>query len=279
VSAGDRSDDMSTPDLSAGEGIVAGATAWPAIDADHLDGAVALVTGGAGGIGAAVARRLADAGARVVLADVDDDRGSALADELDGVYVTCDVRHPEASVAAVETAVARFGGLDIVHLNAGVTSGCGIGDDFDVVSYRRAMGINLDGVVFGVHAALPALRARGGGTIVATSSMAGLVPVPMEPIYAANKHAVVGLVRSLGPQLAPEGIRVQALCPSFADTPILGEGKALLEQLGFPILDVAEVVQTFVAMLDRGEPGECWFVIPGRASEPFGFRRAPGPRA
>jgi NAD(P)-dependent dehydrogenase (short-subunit alcohol dehydrogenase family) len=125
----------------------------------------------------------------------------------------------------------------------------------------------------------PALRARGGGTIVATSSMAGLVPVPMEPIYAANKHAVVGLVRSLGPQLAPEGIRVQALCPSFADTPILGEGKALLEQLGFPILDVAEVVQTFVAMLDRGEPGECWFVIPGRASEPFGFRRAPGPRA
>jgi NAD(P)-dependent dehydrogenase (short-subunit alcohol dehydrogenase family) len=271
---------VSTPDLSRGEGLVGdNAQPWPDLDAADLDGAVALVTGGSSGIGAAVARRLAAAGARVALADVDDDRGRALADELEGAYVTCDVRDPAASAAAVALAVDHFGGLDIVHLNAGVTTGCGFGDDFDLEAYRRAMAINLDGVVFGMQAALPALRARGGGTIVATSSMAGLVPVPMEPIYAANKHAVVGLVRSLGPQLAPEGIRVLALCPSFADTPILGEGKALLEELGFPILEVAQVVDTFVAMLDRGEPGQCWFVIPGRTSEPFGFRRAPGPRA
>ena len=92
------------------------------------------------------------------------------------------------------------GGLDLVHLNAGVASGCGVGDDFDLARYRRAMGANLDGVVFGMHAALPALRARGGGAIVATASLAGLTGVAYDPLYSANKHAVVGLVRSLAPR-------------------------------------------------------------------------------
>ena len=104
-----------------------------------------------------------------------------------------------------------------MHLNAGVATGCGVGDDFDLARYRRAMGANLDGVVFGVHAALPALRRRGGGAIVATASLAGLTGVPYDPLYAANKHAVVGLVRSLAP-LAEEGIRVNAVCPGFAES-------------------------------------------------------------
>ena len=83
------------------------------------------------------------------------------------------------------------------------------------------MGVNLDGVVFGTHAALPALKARGGGAIVATSSLAGLIGVPLEPIYSANKHAVVGLARSLGPALIADGIRFNAVCPGFADTPLV----------------------------------------------------------
>ena len=87
--------------------------------------------------------------------------------------------------------------------------------------YRRAMGVNLDGVVFGVHAVLPALRARGGGAIVATASLAGLTAVPFDPIYAANKHGVVGLVRSLGFGLPDEGIRVNAVCPGFAESKII----------------------------------------------------------
>ncbi|MBG0825030.1 SDR family NAD(P)-dependent oxidoreductase [Planomonospora sp. ID91781] len=246
---------------------------------DRLGGKVALVTGGGNGIGAAVARRLAAKGARVVLADVDDAAGKEVADEIGGVFTHCDVTRLEDNEAAVAVAAERYGRLDLAFLNAGISSGCGLGDDFDVRRYRLAMGVNLDGVVFGVHAALPALRAAGGGTIVATASMAGIVGIPHDPIYAANKHAVVGLVRSLGQDLQSSGIKVQGLCPSFADTAILGEGKAVLEQLGFPILDVSEVVDTFFRLLDSDGTGECWFVVPGRESQPFAFRRAPGPRA
>ena len=102
-----------------------------------------------------------------------------------------------------------------MHLNAGVGSGCGVGEDFDLALYRRAMGANLDGVVFGTHAALPALRARGGGAIVATSSLAGLTGVAYDPLYAANKHAVVGLTRSLGPLLARGGHPLQRGLPGL----------------------------------------------------------------
>ncbi|WP_440071308.1 SDR family oxidoreductase [Streptosporangium sp. OZ121] len=249
-----------------------------AVRSDDLEGKVALVTGGGNGIGAGVARRLAGGGARLVLADIDDVAGAKLADELGATYVHCDVSRLEDSEAAVATAVERYGRLDLAFLNAGIATGFGLGEDFDVRRYRRAMGVNLDGVVFGMHAAIPALRAAGGGTIVATASMAGIVGIPSDPVYAANKHAVVGLVRSLAEDLRPHGIKVQGLCPSFADTAILGEGKAVLEQFGFPILDVSSVVDTFVQLLDSDGTGECWFVIPGRESQPFAFRRAPGPR-
>lgn len=248
------------------------------MDPSELRGKVALITGAANGIGAGVATRLAEMGAHIVAADVDDDAGQALAQHLDGLYVHTDVREPAANEAAVTAAVERFGGLDLVFLNAGVTTGCGMGADFDVVAYRRAMAVNLDGVVFGAQAALPALKARGGGRIIATSSMAGLTAVPLDPIYAANKHAVVGLIRSFAELFAPDGITVNALCPSFAHTDIIRDVKPFLDDVGFPILDVHEVVDTFVEILDRGRSGECWFVIPGRTSEPFAFRNAPGPR-
>ena len=248
------------------------------IRSDRLNGRVALVTGGANGIGAAVARRLAGGGAHVVLADIDEAAGQEVAAEIGATFVRCDVSRPEDDETAVATALERHGRLDLAFLNAGVTSGCGLGDDFDLERYRLAMGVNLDGVVFGVRAAIPALKASGGGTIVATASLAGIVGIPQDPIYGANKHAVVGLVRSLGPQLAPLGIRIQGLCPSFADTAILGvEGKALLQELDIPILEVSEVVDAFTRLLDSEGTGECWFVIPGRESQPFVFRRAPGP--
>jgi NAD(P)-dependent dehydrogenase (short-subunit alcohol dehydrogenase family) len=243
-----------------------------------LAGKVALVTGGANGIGAGVAMRLASHGAHVVVADTDEAAGAPLAGRLDGLFVRTDVREMEANEAAVGAAVERFGGLDIVHLNAGVSTGFSLGDTFDIDGYRRAMAINIDGVVFGAQAALPALRGRGGGSIVATASMAGLVSVPLDPIYCANKHAVVGLARALGDLLAPEGILVNALCPSFAETAIIEGIKPYLEETGFPILSVDDVVDTFVAILESGESGQCWHVVPGREAEPFRFRNAPGPR-
>jgi NAD(P)-dependent dehydrogenase (short-subunit alcohol dehydrogenase family) len=247
-------------------------------------GKVALITGGANGIGAAVARRLAGQGVRTVLADLDEERGTELAKELDGRFVRCDVRDPADSKAAVAAAVDAFGGLDLAFLNAGVSThlaqtGGGLGEDgFDIGNYRRAMGINLDGVVYGIHAALPALRARGGGDIIATASMAALTATPFDPVYGANKAAVVGLVRALGPLHEPEGIRVNALCPSFADTAILGEMKGELEASGFPILEVEDVVKAFMGILDGDGVGEAWFVVPGRESGPFKFRGVPGPR-
>jgi NAD(P)-dependent dehydrogenase (short-subunit alcohol dehydrogenase family) len=243
-----------------------------------MDGKVALITGGSNGIGEGVARMLAAQGARVVLADIDDSRGAEVARELGGRFIHTDVSESADSAAAVAFAVEQFGGLHLAHLNAGVTSWCSMGDDFNPEAYRRAMRINLDGVVYGIAAARPAIIASGGGTIVATASMAGLVGVPFDPIYAANKHAVVGLVRSIGEAYAAEGIRVHALCPSFAYTNIIKGSEQTLLDMGFPILDVSDVVGAFGRILDSELTGECWYVIAGRQSEPFRFRHAPGPR-
>lgn len=244
-----------------------------------LERTVGLVTGAAHGIGAGVAERLARRGAQLVLADTDESAGRSVATDLGAHFVRCDVREPEDNTAAVAAAFEQFGGLDLVHLNAGVATGTNLGEDFDIDMYRRAMSVNVDGVVLGAQAALPALRERGGGTIVATASMAGIVPIPLDPIYAATKHAVVGLVRSLGSLWEPEAIRVCGLCPSFADTAIIEDAKPFLDEVGFPILAVDDVLDAFEAVVDRGRPGECWFVVPGREPAPFEFRRAPGPRS
>src|SRR4051794_20487392 len=124
---------------------------------------IALVTGGASGIGKATAVMLAEQGAAVVVVDVDD-AGAGVADDVGGRFIQADVSDFEANRRLFEEA----GDLDLVFLNAGVSTGCSVGEDFDLELYRRAMGVNIDGVVFGVHFALPALKRRGGGAIVAT---------------------------------------------------------------------------------------------------------------
>jgi NAD(P)-dependent dehydrogenase (short-subunit alcohol dehydrogenase family) len=240
-------------------------------------GRVALVTGAASGLGRATALALAAEGATVVCADLDADGAEAVAAETGGHAVAADVADIEADRAMVAFAEARCGGLDLVHLNAGVATGCGVGEDFDLALYRRAMGANLDGVVFGVHAALPALRRRGGGAIVATASLAGLTGVPYDPLYAANKHAVVGLVRSLA-LLAGEGIRVNAVCPGFAESRIIDPIRDALRDSGLAIIPAETVAGVVLDLLAGDASGQAVVVQPGREPLPFAFRGVPGPR-
>jgi NAD(P)-dependent dehydrogenase (short-subunit alcohol dehydrogenase family) len=238
---------------------------------------VALVTGGANGLGRATCVALAESGAEVVIADLEVEAGAELAERLGGHFVETDVSDPQASLRAVAFATERCGGVDLAFLNAGVTSGCGLGDDYDLELYRRAMGVNLDGVAFGIHAILPALRARGGGAIVATSSLAGLTGVPLEPIYTANKHAVVGLVRSLGPVLELDGIRLNAVCPGFAETSMIAPIRDELVKSGLDIIAPEKVAATVLGLFAGEMAGECWFIQPGREPAPFQFRGVPGP--
>jgi NAD(P)-dependent dehydrogenase (short-subunit alcohol dehydrogenase family) len=239
---------------------------------------VALVTGGAHGLGLATARALAAAGARVVIADVDEDGGRRAAEEIGGHFVATDTSDLEANQAMVEFAVRVCGGLDLVHLNAGIASNTAPGPGFDLVAYRRAMGVNLDGVVFGTQAALPALRERGGGAVVATASLAGLMGVPMDPIYCANKHAVVGFTRAMADLMAGEGIRFNAVCPGFAESAIIAPIREQLESSGFTIIPAEQVADAVLGLFTGDAAGECWVVQPGREPIPFQFRRVPGPR-
>ena len=194
-----------------------------------FDGAVAIITGGASGIGRALSEALARRGASVVLAD----RQVALAQE-----VAAGIRESGGKVSAVELDVTDFaavdqfvrataqaqGRLDYMFNNAGIAIGgevrlCQI-EDWDSV-----LSVNLHGVVHGVQAAYPVMLSQGYGHIINTASMAGLLPMPAAVSYATTKHAVVGLSKSLRVEAAPYGVRVSVLCPGLIRTPILYGGK------------------------------------------------------
>jgi NAD(P)-dependent dehydrogenase (short-subunit alcohol dehydrogenase family) len=214
----------------------------------------ALVTGGASGIGAAVVDVLRAEGAEVRVLD--------LADGFD-------VADPQAweSVAAVELAC----------LNAGVTTGKTDIREVSDEAYRRIRGANLDGVVYGVRRLARVMEP--GGAIVVTASLAGLVSAPQDPLYTLTKHAVVGFVRSVAPQLAQQGVRINAVAPGFVDTPLLGEeGRARFVEAGFPLLQPDEVAQAVLTAARSAETGQVWVVQPGREPLQFRFPSIPGPR-
>ncbi|OQO93626.1 hypothetical protein B1813_03510 [Saccharomonospora piscinae] len=240
----------------------------------HLDGKVALVTGGSGGIGAAIARRFASSGADVVIADVDP-AGKALAREIGGAFVHTDVTRPADNRAVVRTATEHFGDLDIAVLNAGIGEQGSFLEDFRPEHYRDLVSVNLDGVVYGLHAALEVFTERGSGAILATSSLAGLSESPTNPLYAATKHAVTGLVRSVAPLVAEQGITVNALCPTFIDTPILGEAIPYITDLGVAVLSPERVAEVAELVLAHGGTGQAWPVVPHGDPEPVAFPELP----
>jgi NAD(P)-dependent dehydrogenase (short-subunit alcohol dehydrogenase family) len=243
-----------------------------------LEGKVAVVTGAASGIGLACATRLAAEGAKVVVVDIAGDEAHRVAQALGAVAVRADVGRPDDWSEVVAT-VRGLGGLDLVHLNAGVVTG-----ENDIVAmsdeqYRRIVSINVDGVVFGARALVPELTARGGGALVATASLAGLVAFAADPIYALTKHAVVGLVRSLALRLADVGITVNAVCPGLVDTPLVdGPVRDVLAATSFPLIEPGAVVEAVLGCMTGGQTGQAVVVQAGREPIPYRFSRPPGPR-
>ncbi len=187
---------------------------------------VALVTGASSGIGEAIARMYAKRNIAVVLADVNDDAGNAIAAELRGtgaqaIYVHCNVASPEENRAAVDAAIAEFGRLTIAVNNAGIGGELGVTGSYPIESWRTVLDVNLSGVFYGMRAQIPAMLAAGGGAIVNVSSILGAVGFAGAPAYVAAKHGMVGLTKVAALDHSAAGIRVNAVGPAFIQTPMI----------------------------------------------------------
>lgn len=187
----------------------------------RLAGKVALISGGARGMGASHARRLVAEGAQVVIGDVLDDAGKALAVEIGGAarYVHLDATQPDQWDAAVATAVNAFGKLDVLVNNAGIVA-LGQLKDFDLTKWQKVIDVNLTGTFLGMRVAVEPMTAAGGGSIINVSSVEGLRGAPAIHPYVASKWAVRGLTKSAALELAPLNIRVNSIHPGLVRTPM-----------------------------------------------------------
>jgi NAD(P)-dependent dehydrogenase (short-subunit alcohol dehydrogenase family) len=188
---------------------------------EDLSGRSAFITGGASGIGAATARALARRGAHVVVGDVQYDAALALAQEIGGAAVMCDVRNDTAIAAAVGATVQRFGRLDFALNAAGIGGVEEKTADYPTEMWDLVIDINLTGVWRSMRHEITAMLATGGGVIVNVASVAGLGGFPRHPAYAASKHGVVGLTRTAALEYGRKGVRINALCPGFTLTPMV----------------------------------------------------------
>ncbi len=238
----------------------------------------ALITGGIGGLGLALARLLITRGFNVALADLDVERGRIAADELGVVFVPLDVGDLAANHRAVALVEARYDAVDAVFLNAGILSRQDPAAPLDIQAYEAIVAANLHGVVYGIDAAVPALRRCGGGRIVVTASLAGLIPMAVDPFYSMTKSAALAYSRAMAARLVDDGITVSVVCPGFADTPMLGPLRPAFVQAGFPILTAEEVAAALLLAHDEGEAGSAYIVQPGLAPTPFRFRNVPAAR-
>jgi NAD(P)-dependent dehydrogenase (short-subunit alcohol dehydrogenase family) len=179
----------------------------------RIEGAVAVITGGAGGIGEGTARRFVAEGARCVVADIQDDAGERVADEIGGLYVHCDVASEDDVAACVEAAASRYGRVDCMFNNAGILGAVGPITEIDATAWQRSLDVLLSSVFYGIKHAAGVMKRQGSGVILNTTSTAGVRAGLGPHVYTAAKHAVVGLTQSVAPELGRYGIRVNAIAP------------------------------------------------------------------
>lgn len=222
---------------------------------------VALITGGASGIGRATAERLIAAGGHVVIADVAPD-GASVADQIGARFHRLDVSDADGWEVALASTVESFGRLDLLHLNAGVQSaptGVPLGDDpFAWVTpegFRRVSEINVRGVVNGVVAARHLPSEQRPSDIVVTASVAGVTALSVDPLYSMSKHAVIGFARSIAPTLDGIGIRIQVICPGGVDTALPPPDLRIPGRVFAPPSYIADGV---LHALEVGTAGDIW---------------------
>jgi NAD(P)-dependent dehydrogenase (short-subunit alcohol dehydrogenase family) len=227
----------------------------------NLSGRHVFITGGASGIGAATAELFAEKGATITVADIQEDLGRSLVRRLGPKhrFAQLDVSKPEEWLDVM----AEVPALDVLMLNAGVSTrprGAPAGDDpllwMAPEHLKKVFDVNVAGVVHGITACLPKLRGRPNATIFATSSSAGLRPFREDPLYVATKYGVVGLVGSLGPLLAEQGIRIVCVCPTSILTPMVAPDTAVESADKFS--PPSFMAQAFFQIYQRAQPGETW---------------------
>ncbi|WP_417425815.1 SDR family NAD(P)-dependent oxidoreductase [Hoeflea sp.] len=236
-----------------------------------FDGRVVILTGATGGFGRAAARFFRDEGASLVLSDLDVDALGALAGEIggDNVIVAGDICDPDLSQQLVEVALSRFGRLDIAVNNAGIVNDLAPLPKTSLKAARQIIDVDLMGVFYAMRAQLPVLEQRfretgETGVIVNVASVAGVVAAPMLSVYAAAKHGVVGLTKSAAIEYARRGVRINALCPSFARTPMVSgfldktgdDGEAAEAKLvrSIPMGRLAEVNEVIAGLSYLADP-------------------------
>jgi NAD(P)-dependent dehydrogenase (short-subunit alcohol dehydrogenase family) len=192
-----------------------------------LDQKVAIITGGASGIGEGTVRLFAAEGANVIIADVQDERGIALANEVGAAYQHTDVSSERDVQGLIDRAAETFGRLDVIFNNAGIPGTLGSILDLETSEFDSLTAVMLRGAFLGTKYAARVMKSQGSGSIINTSSVAGLEAGHAGHIYTACKHGIVGLTRSTAMELGESGIRVNAICPGGIATPIFGKGMGL----------------------------------------------------
>lgn len=252
-----------------GGGEVAGDDMASDGERQSVRGTGAVVTGGGSGIGAATVELLVASGARVLVVDRDADAGEAVAGRTGQFFVAADVGRPDDWDRVRAAAEEQLPSVDFLHLNAGVNSGRQGAPLADLTDDRLAqtLAVNLGGVILGVRALAPLLEADGGGSVLATASLAALGPFPADPVYAATKHGVVGFVRSIAYQLGRRGIRINVLCPTATDTPMVNEvDRARLARAGVTLVSAPAMAAAALDCLTDPGTGQVFRCVDHRGA-------------